>query len=326
MENILVTGGAGYIGSHTCKLLHKAGYNPVTLDNLVYGHKEFVKWGKLYHGDQSDSNLVKKIINEYSIKSIIHFSAFAYVGESVEKPIKYFENNTIGTLKLVKVAIECGVKNFIFSSTCATYGIPTEIPIVETTTQRPINPYGLSKLMVEEMMKWICATSDLKFVALRYFNASGASFDLDIGERHNPETHLIPLVIDAALNSGTVSIFGDDYDTHDGTCIRDYIHVLDLADAHIKAISFLEKGSKSDIFNLGTGVGYSVKEIVDTVERISQCNINRKIIPRRSGDPGALISDPTKANKFLGWKPIYSSLDKIISSALAWHKNECDRI
>ncbi len=322
MKNVLVTGGAGYIGSHTCKLLHSQGYNPIVLDNLVYGHQEFVKWGEFYKGDQSDSKLIKKILEKHQISDIIHFSAYAYVGESVNDPIKYFENNTVGTLNLVKTAIESGVKNIVFSSTCATYGIPSEVPIKEDLLQTPINPYGQSKLMIEQMLKWISAAEDINYVALRYFNASGASLDLDIGERHEPETHLIPLAIEATLQGKPFYIFGDDYNTADGTCIRDFIHVMDLADAHIKALEYLEREKKSNVFNLGTGNGYSVKEIIQKIEEISGKRCEAVIKDRRPGDPDALVSSPQKAFDLLNWSPKYSDIDTVISSALNWHKKE----
>ena len=324
MKNVLVTGGAGYIGSHTCKLLYSQGYNPIVLDNLVYGHQEFVKWGEFYEGDQSDSKLIKTILDKHQISDIIHFSAYAYVGESVNDPIKYFENNTVGTLNLVKTAIESGVKNIVFSSTCATYGIPSEVPIKEDLLQTPINPYGQSKLMIEQMLKWISAAADINYVALRYFNASGASLDLDIGERHEPETHLIPLAIEATLHNKPFFIFGDDYNTADGTCIRDFIHVTDLADAHIKALEYLKRERKSNVFNLGTGNGYSVKEIIQKIEEISGKSCEAVIKDRRPGDPDTLVSSPKKAFDLLNWTPKYSDIDTIISSAMNWHKKEAE--
>ncbi|NOY16562.1 MAG: UDP-glucose 4-epimerase GalE, partial [Gammaproteobacteria bacterium] len=272
---ILVTGGAGYIGSHACKALAKAGYTPIAYDNLVYGHESAVKWGPFERGDILDRSRLDEIIKHYQPAAIMHFAAFAYVGESVEHPGKYYRNNVTGSLTLLEAMRDNSINTFIFSSTCATYGEPEQVPIPEDHKQVPVNPYGQSKLMIEQMLSDFDVAHKLKSVSLRYFNAAGADLDGETGEDHDPETHLIPLVLDAAIGKRpSITVFGDDYDTPDGTCIRDYIHVTDLADAHVKALKYLEQGGETTQYNLGNGKGYSVKEVIDTAKKITG-----KVIP-----------------------------------------------
>jgi UDP-arabinose 4-epimerase len=317
----LVTGGAGYIGSHACKALAGAGYLPVTYDSLVYGHEWAVKWGPLVRGDILDRAAVDAAIAEYRPMAIMHFAAFAYVGESVTDPGKYYRNNVTGSLTLLEAARDAGIERFVLSSTCATYGTPDRLPILEETPQRPINPYGASKLMVERMLADFGAAHAIRSTALRYFNASGADPDNEIGEDHDPETHLIPLVLDAASGRRPhITVFGTDYDTADGTCVRDYIHVTDLADAHVKALDLLAAGAPSDVFNIGTGQGYSVRQVLDAVARISGEQVPVQYGCRRAGDPAALVSDATKAQRLLGWQPRFRDLDQIIATAWAWHQ------
>lgn len=317
--NILVTGGAGYIGSHTCKALAKAGYTPITFDNLIYGHKWAVKWGVLEIGDINDKRRLKEVLEKYNPIAVIHFAAFAYVGESVKEPAKYYQNNVCGTLTLLEAMQEKGIKRIVFSSTCATYGIPKTIPITEQMPQTPINPYGHSKLMIEQILRDYHQAYDIRSISLRYFNAAGADIDCEIGEAHDPETHLIPLVLQAAAGiRSSITIFGDDYDTHDGTCIRDYIHVTDLADAHVKALTALSKESSSTALNLGTGQGYSIREVIEMVEKVTGRKVPYTIGARRLGDPACLVSDAKKANSVLAWKPQHSKLEPIIRSAWQW--------
>ena len=270
MKSILVIGGAGYIGSHACKALSKAGYRPVTYDNLVYGHEWAVKWGPFVKGDLNDRAALLNTFARFDIAGIIHFAAFAYVGESMTNPGLYFRNNTAGTLTLLETMQEAGLDRIVFSSTCATYGMPERVPITENVAQHPVNPYGESKLMVEKLLYWFGVAHNLKSIALRYFNAAGADVDGEIGEAHDPETHLIPLILDAASGRRKhIGIYGTDYATPDGTAIRDYIHVADLADAHVKAIRSLLDGGESGVFNLGTGYGHSVREVIASVERVT---------------------------------------------------------
>lgn len=321
MKSILVTGGAGYIGSHTCKLLHQQGYEPVVLDNLVYGHKEFVKWGPFEQGDINNQEFVEALFRRHTPAAVIHFAAYAYVGESVTDPAKYYRNNVAGTLNLLDAMRRNGCNAIVFSSSCATYGLPDTLPINEQHGQNPINPYGKSKLMVEEILKDYDVAYGLKSVSLRYFNAAGADFDGELGEDHRPETHLIPLVIDAAMGKrDDVSLFGTDYETKDGTAIRDYIHVTDLADAHARSIDFLASETKSDVFNLGTGTGYSVQDIINSIEQITGKSVPVVRKDRRAGDPPTLVADASKAEEKLGWKARHSDLTDIISSAWNWHK------
>ena len=325
MNAVLVAGGAGYIGSHVCKALAKAGYLPVTYDDLSYGHQWAVKWGPLERGSILDRSRLDEVIARHEPTSVVHFAAFAYVGESVTDPGKYYLNNVVGSLTLIEAARHHGIGQFVFSSTCATYGTPEQVPICEDAPQRPINPYGASKLMVERMLADFDVAHGLRSISLRYFNAAGADPDGEIGEDHDPETHLIPLVLDAASGRRPdVTIFGTDYDTPDGTCVRDYIHVADLADAHVKAIQALEGGAASDVYNLGNGLGFSVREVVDTVARITGLHVPVKYSGRRAGDPATLISQTTKAREQLGWQPEITRLDEIIRTAWAWHQKRLD--
>jgi len=316
---ILIVGGAGYIGSHANKELSKRGFNTVVFDNLVYGHRSFVKWGDFILGDLNNIEQVRLVFKKYPISAVLHFAAFAYVGESVNKPEKYYLNNVVNTLNLLQVMREFQTKYFIFSSSCAVYGIPEDIPITENYPLNPINPYGRSKLMVENIIEDYSKAYNLKYVSLRYFNAAGADMEAEIGEKHDPETHLIPLVLDAALgNRDSIEIFGTDYATHDGTCIRDYIHVTDLSTAHVLALEYLLQEGRSDIFNLGNGNGSSVKEVIDTAKKVTGKDINVINLKRREGDPARLIGDSAKAGKILGWEPVYKELESIIASALKW--------
>lgn len=321
MKNILVVGGAGYIGSHACKELFKQGYNPIVFDNLIYGHKDFVKWGEFVLGDLNNIDQIRLVFERYKIDALMHFAAFAYVGESVTNPQKYYQNNVVATLNLLNVMKEYNVGKFIFSSTCATYGNPEYLPIDEKHPQNPINPYGMSKLMVENILKDYSTAYDFRFVSLRYFNASGCDIDGEIGEFHDPETHLIPLVLDAALGKrDSIKVFGTDYDTKDGSAVRDYIHVVDLANAHILALQYLLQGGKSEIFNLGNGIGFSVNEVIECVKNVTALTFKVDYVDRRAGDPAVLIGSSEKINSMLGWRPNYHKLDDIISSAWEWHK------
>lgn len=320
MTNILVVGGAGYIGSHMCKYLAKNGYQPIVLDNLVYGHREAVKWGPFFEGSMTDSKLVNHIFSKYKIEAVMHFAAFCYVGESVIDPVKYYRNNVAATIALLEKMVEKNISNFIFSSTCATYGEPVEIPISEQHPQNPINPYGKSKLMVEHILDDFYKAYGLQYVSLRYFNAAGADPDGELGEDHKPETHLIPLVLQTALGQrGSIDIFGDDYPTSDGTCIRDYIHINDLAQAHFLALERILNYLPGGQYNLGTGNGYSVKQLIDLASKITGKSIAANITERRPGDPAVLISSSNKAIKELGWNPQFSDLNTIIETAWNWY-------
>jgi len=319
--NILVTGGAGYIGSHCCKELHRRGHKPITLDNLVYGHRENVKWGNLFQGDISNDHVLNDIFKIHTIHAVMHFAAYAYVGESMVDPRKYYENNVLGTITLLHHLLENNVRYFIFSSTCATYGVPQKLPLDENHPRRPINPYGKTKYMIEEILSDYSAAYDLKFMCLRYFNAAGADPEGEIGEEHDPETHLIPLILDAAVDrSKAVQVFGNDYDTVDGTCVRDFIHVSDLADAHVLALEQLLKGHTSDFINLGTGSGFSVLQTIDEASKVTGKKIPYTITERRPGDPAILIASNQKARKVLGWNPKYTNLGDIIQTAWNWHQ------
>jgi len=322
MENvILVTGGAGYIGSHACKALAQAGYTPVTFDNLVYGHEWAVKWGPLEVGDIGDAERIRAVMREYKPLAVMHFAAYAYVGESVEDPAKYYHNNVTGTLTLLDAMRGEDIEKLVFSSTCATYGEPLHIPMREDHPQAPINPYGWTKLMIERAMQDYSMAYGLRGVALRYFNAAGADADREIGEDHDPETHLIPLVLQAAARRRRdITIFGDDYDSLDGTCIRDYIHVTDLADAHVKALDYLNHHDGFDAFNLGNGNGFSVKEVITTAEQVVGKHIPQRIAPRRAGDPPCLVGDAGRAREVLGWQPRYTDLATILRTAWEWEK------
>jgi UDP-arabinose 4-epimerase len=318
-QSVLVTGGAGYIGSHACKALAQAGYVPVTYDNLSRGHRHAVRWGPLVEGEIADRAVVAAALKVHQVSSVMHFAAFAYVGESGTDPALYYRNNVIGTLSLLDAMREAGVDRIVFSSTCATYGLPEKMPIAETTPQRPVNPYGETKLAIERVLHWYGQAYGLRSVALRYFNASGCDRGGEIGEEHDPETHLIPLVLRAALGAAhPVSIFGSDYPTPDGTAIRDYIHVEDLASAHLRAIQYLAEGGASTALNLATGRGYSVREIIAAVARAAGHEVPQREAPRRAGDPPALVADPSLAKSVLGWQAECSDLDTIIRTALAW--------
>lgn len=320
MRSILVTGGAGYIGSHTCKALAGAGYKPVSLDNLVYGHRAAVRWGPLVEGDLADRPLLERLMREHAVAAVIHFAAYAYVGESMQHPEKYFANNVTNTLSLLDAMRSCGVAHIVFSSSCATYGLPQRIPIDEQHPQLPVNPYGESKLFVERALKWYGQAYRLRSVALRYFNAAGADADGEIGEDHTPETHLVPLLIQAALGRrGPVEVFGTDYPTADGTAIRDYIHVTDLADAHVRALEYLLADQDSVALNLGTGRGYSVREVIAAVQRLSEAAVPTRDAPRRPGDPPVLVAQAAEARGRLGWRPRCSDLDNIVRTAWSWH-------
>lgn len=320
-KSVLVTGGAGYIGSHTCKALAQTGFYPITLDNMVYGHEWAVNWGPLEKGDTRDSDKVLRIIERYKPVAVIHFAAFAYVGESVSNPQKYYDNNVAGTLGLLDAMLRAGLDKLIFSSTCATYGVPSDGTIQESHAQNPINPYGQSKNMVEQILKDFDSAYDLRSIALRYFNAAGADPDCEIGEDHDPETHLIPLVLDAASGRRQdITIFGSDYDTPDGTCIRDYVHVSDLADAHVNALEYLLDGGPSDALNLGTGTGSSVRRIIDVAKSVTGYEITSVEGPRRPGDPPSLVAAPGRAQHVLGWQPKLSDIEAIISTSWAWHQ------
>ncbi len=323
MKTILVTGGAGYVGSHCCKAFAEAGWKVVVFDNLSRGWRNLVRYGDLIEGDILDRAALDDAIARVKPDAVAHFAAFAYVGESVSDPGLYYRNNTLGTLNLIEAMRDAGVDKLLFSSTCATYGVPTKTPIDETHPQSPINPYGWSKLFVEQILSDFSTAHDLRYVALRYFNAAGADADGEVGERHEPETHAIPLIIEGALKPDYVfTIFGDDFDTRDGTGLRDYIHVTDLADAHRRAVDYLLDGGASNIFNLGTGVGTTVAEIAEAVERIGGKPVARKVGPRREGDPPALVAAADKARTILGWEPQHSSIDNIIATAWRWHTKD----
>lgn len=321
MKHVLVTGGAGYIGSHTCKALAAAGYVPVSFDNLVYGHEWAVRWGPFVQGDILDRAQLDAAIEAWQPVAVMHFAAFAYVGESVENPGKYYRNNVVGSLNLLEAMRDHGIDKFIFSSTCATYGVPDVVPIPETLPQRPINPYGASKLMIEQMLRDFDVAHGLRSISLRYFNAAGADHAGETGESHDPETHLIPLVLDAAAGTRPeIVVYGDDYDTPDGTCIRDYIHVTDLADAHVLALGALETGSPTTAFNLGNGRGFSVKEVIDTARAVTEHDIPVRMGARRPGDPPRLVGDATRIQKELGWQPRHADLADMIGTAWRWHR------
>lgn len=321
---ILVVGGAGYIGSHAVKALHQRGYEVVTLDNLVYGHREAVRWGAFELGDLGSRDLLQELFSRHSVSAVMHFAAYAYVGESVRDPAKYYANNVANTLVLLDAMREFGISRFIFSSTCATYGEPQQVPITEDHPQWPINPYGWTKLMVERALVDYAHAYGLDAVAFRYFNAAGADPDGDIGESHDPETHLLPLLLRAAMGGPPLNVFGTDYPTPDGTCVRDYIHVTDLADAHVLGLERLlarhdSKGSM-EVYNLGNGAGYSVKEAIETATRITGREIPHVFGPRRPGDPAKLVGSAAKAIDELGWKPQFARLDQILETAWQWHQ------
>ena len=321
MGKILVTGGAGYIGSHVNKALAARGYDTLILDNLVYGHPSFVKWGQFVLADLADVNQLRLIFEKFDIQAVMHFAAFAYVGESVTDPKKYYQNNVSNTLNLLETMHSFGVKPFIFSSSCATYGMPKKIPITEDHPQNPINPYGRTKLMIENILADYARAYDFQYVSLRYFNAAGADPEGDVGEWHEPETHLIPLILDAACGRReNIKVFGADYETPDGTCIRDYIHVTDLAQAHVLALEYLLDGGCSNIFNLGNGNGFSVREVIDCARQVTGKDIQEKIAERRPGDPPELVGSAQKAQALLGWKPEHYDLNDIVETSWHWHQ------
>lgn len=321
MTNVLVTGGAGYIGSHACKALAKAGCTPVTYDNLVYGHTWAAKWGPFEKGDILDRQRLDEVIEKHRPEAVMHFAAFAYVGESVENPGKYYRNNVVGSLTILEAMRDHGIRDIVFSSTCAVYGNPDTIPMPEEHPTKPINPYGFSKYAVERMLEDFSNAHDVKYVALRYFNAAGADPDGEIGEDHDPETHLIPLVLDAAGGQKeNIKIFGTDYDTPDGTCIRDYVHVSDLADAHVLALEYLKDTGRNDSFNLGNGDGFSVREVIETARKISGKAIDAVESDRRPGDPAVLVGSSGKIKKTLGWKPVCYRIEDIVLTAWNWHQ------
>ncbi len=321
---VLVTGGAGYIGSHAVTALQQADYNVVVLDNLVYGHRDLVEdvlGVQLIIGDTNDRPFLDTVFATHNIDAVMHFAAYAYVGESVNNPAKYYRNNVNGTLTLLEAMVNASVNKLVFSSTCATYGVPKGVPIGEDHPQNPINPYGMSKLMVEHMLPDFDVAYGLKSVCFRYFNAAGASPDGRLGEDHSPETHLIPLVLQTALGlRNSISIFGTDYSTPDQTCIRDYIHVTDLANAHVLGLNYLFNGGDSNIFNLGNGNGFSVKEVIETARQVTGCSIKAVECDRRPGDPPALVGSSEKAKDILGWCPQYADLTTILSHAWQWHQ------
>ena len=323
---ILVCGGAGYIGSHVTRALIDSGEEVIVLDNLQTGHVDAVhEKAKLVLGDLRDNEFMERVFKENKIDGVIDFAAFSLVGESVEEPLKYFENNFYGTLCLLKTMRKYNVNKIVFSSTAATYGEPENIPILENDRTFPTNPYGESKLAVEKMLKWCDKAYGIKYTALRYFNVAGAHPSGEIGEDHNPESHLIPIILQVALNKREhIGIYGDDYPTADGTCIRDYIHVMDLADAHILALKRLNNGGESEIFNLGNGEGFSVKEVIEVARKVTKHSIPAIVSPRRAGDPAKLVASSEKAMKELKWKPKYNTLEKIIDTAWTWHKSHTD--
>ncbi len=319
MPNVLVTGGAGYIGSHTCKVLAAAGYTPIAYDNLAYGHEWAVKWGPFEYGDICDKDRLNEIFQRYKPHAVFHFAAFTHVGESVQNPGKYFRNNVLGSLTVLEVMRDHHIDKLVFSSTCAIYGTPDTIPIHEKHPQNPINPYGASKLMVERMISDFASAHGIRCISLRYFNAAGADRDGEIGEDHTPETHLIPLVLEAALGLRQhITVFGTDYKTPDGTCIRDYIHVSDLANAHVLSLKALEDGSRSSSYNLGNGTGYSVKQVIDIAQQISGKTIGVQESARRRGDPPRLVAEATNAKRELGWSLEIGELPLIIDTAWQW--------
>ena len=322
-QTILVTGGAGYIGSHAVKALQQAGYQVLILDNLVYGHEDIAALlgAELIVGDTNDRQLLDQLFSDRHISAVMHFAAYAYVGESVSQPDKYYRNNVMGTLSLLEAMVAANIKTFVFSSTCASYGVPTQIPITEDHPQAPINPYGATKLMVERILQDFDVAYGLKSVIFRYFNAAGADPDGLIGEDHNPETHLIPLILQTALGKREhITVYGSDYPTADGTCIRDYIHVTDLADAHVLGLQYLLNGNSSEIFNLGNGNGFSVQEVIDAAKTITGKPIKVIMGDRRAGDPPALVGSSDKARQILGWKPQYAGLNLILQHAWQWHQ------
>lgn len=320
---ILVTGGAGYIGSHTVAELLERGEEVVIIDNFLTGHREALLGGKLYEGDLRDKELLATIFSENNITAVIHFAASSLVGESMQNPSKYYDNNVYGAMCLLEEMQKAGVSNIVFSSTAATYGEPDKVPIEESDRTEPANVYGETKLVMERMMSWFDKVHSIRYVALRYFNAAGAHASGKIGEDHRPESHLVPLVLQAALGQRPhISVFGDDYPTEDGSCVRDYVHVSDLADAHVKAVEYLAGGGESNVFNLGSGNGFSVKQVIETAKQVTGRDIPVVIELRRSGDPAVLVASSDKARSVLGWTPTRDRLEDIIASAWQWHESK----
>lgn len=317
---VLVTGGAGYIGSHTCKALAAAGYQPVCLDNLTLGHRWAVQWGPLIEADLLDADAVRSALRDHHIEAVIHFAASAYVGDSMRDPAAYYRNNVLTTLTLLDAMRSCSVKSIIFSSSCAVYGNPSHVPIDETHATNPLSPYGQSKLDGENALRWYGQAYDMRWIALRYFNAAGADAEGHTGEDHDPETRLVPRAIMAAMGSApALDVFGTDYPTPDGTAIRDYIHVSDLARAHVSALSALERGVPSQVLNLGTGHGYSVREVIEAVQNSLGDKVPHTMAPRRAGDPAEVVADPRRAAAILGWSAQESSIETLVSTAARWH-------
>ncbi len=320
MSAILVTGGAGYVGSHACKALAADGFLPVTFDNLSTGHRVAVRWGPFERGDLADVEALRRVIRRHRIEAVMHFAASSDVGESMREPAPYFRNNVGGTLNLLEAMADCGVRRLVLSSTCASYGLPQVIPISEDHPQRPINPYGETKLAIERMLRWWDQVHGVSSLALRYFNAAGADPDGEIGEAHEPETHLVPIAVQTALGQReALGIFGTDYPTPDGTAVRDYVHVTDLADAHLAGLRYLFAGGDSLACNLGTGRGHSVREVVRAIERVTRRPLPVRPMPRRPGDPPQLVAEPRLAFEVLGWRPRLSDLDTIVSTTCAWY-------
>jgi UDP-arabinose 4-epimerase len=327
MKTILVTGGAGFVGSHACKALSRAGYLPVTFDSLERGHERAVKWGPLERGDLRNEQDLRRAFKAHRPWAVMHFAAYAYVGESTAEPAKYYDNNIGGTAKLLQACAAFECKNVVFSSSCATYGVPERLPLTEDAAQNPVNPYGYTKLVVERMLRDAEAAHGTRHVALRYFNAAGADPDGELGELHQPETHLIPLVLFAAMGrEPSIKIFGHDYPTPDGTCVRDYVHVSDLADAHVAAIDWLQAGKPSDSFNLGNGRGFSVAEVVRTSEKVTGLPVQTEMCARRPGDPPTLVSDSSKARRMLGWMPKFPELERQVMHAWTWFRDKMPNI
>jgi len=322
--SILIVGGAGYIGSQTAKRVAQAGLQPVVFDNLVYGHKWAVKWGPLVEGDLGDRAAIRRVLEENHVTAVVHFAAFAYVGESVTNPRKYFRNNVAGTLNLLDAMLDADVSDIVFSSTCAVYGEPVRTPIDEEHPRNPVNPYGETKLAIERALHWYQRAYPLRFAALRYFNAAGADPDGEVGEDHDPETHLIPLAIEAARGGRALDIYGTDYPTPDGTAIRDYIHVQDLADAHVAALDRLRDGATSLTVNLGTGRGHSVREVIAAVEKVSGKKVPARETGRRAGDPPALVANPARAADVLGWKAQIPGIEAMVEHAWRWTTKRVD--
>jgi UDP-glucose 4-epimerase len=318
MQTILIAGGAGYIGSHTAYLLAKHGFQVIIIDSFVHQQQFSPSWATIIRGDFADIQLLEKIFTQYQISAVMHFAAFIEVGQSVKNPLAFYENNVSKTITLLQTMLQHNVRHVIFSSSCAVYGIPEYLPLTEEHPKRPISPYGKTKLMIEEVLTDAAKAYDFKYVSLRYFNAAGALPEEELGEQHKPETHIIPLLLQAARNQSPFTVFGNDYQTKDGTAIRDYLHVLDIAQAHVLALHHLQQGNPSDYFNLGTGNGFSVKEMIETVEQLHHCSLKIIWEKRRAGDPSILVADPYKARSILQWQPRFSDIEFIIRSAMAF--------